>query len=52
MNGREPTEKEIYDYMKEFNENYYCAREKLRDDAYGGKPPYGFQSWGDYWKSY
>lgn len=48
----EPTEKEIYAYMKTHPENYYNARERLREKAYGGKPPHGFQSWGDYWKSY
>ena len=50
--GREPTEQEIQEYMKENNENYYNARERLRENAYGGKPPGGYRSWGDYWKSY
>ena len=48
----EPTEEEIRRYMKENNENYYNARERLREHAYGGKPPGGYSSWGDYWKSY
>lgn len=50
---REPTNNEIEEYMKNNNENYYTAREVLRERAYGGKydkPP--GQSWGDYWKSY
>jgi hypothetical protein len=51
----EPTDKEIEKYMKEHNENYYAAREVLRERAYGKK--YGndkpaHQSWGDYWKGY
>jgi hypothetical protein len=50
--GKEPSDKEIQDYMREHNENYYNSRERLREKAYGGKPPEGFQSWGDYWKSY
>ena len=50
--GKEPTKKEIEKYMKEHNTSYYNAREKLREYAYGGKPPGGHQSWGDYWKSY
>lgn len=48
--GKEPTDLEIRELMKE-GESYYSAREKLREKAYGGKPPYGYQSWGDYWKS-
>ena len=52
LSGREPTEQEIQEYMKENNENYYNARERLRENAYGGKPPGGYRSWGDYWKSY
>lgn len=46
----EPNNDEIEKYMKEHNENYYCSREKLREEAYGGKPPQGFGSWGDFWK--
>jgi hypothetical protein len=30
---------------------FYTAREELRDEWYGGKPPHGHASWGDYWKS-
>ena len=48
----EPTEQEIQDYMRKHNENWYNSRERLREKAYGGKPPMGFSSWGDYWKSY
>lgn len=47
----EPSEEEIRDYMKENNESFYAARERLREIAYGGKAPEGYQSWGDYWKS-
>lgn len=40
--------------MNSNNLNYYTARERLRELAYGGK--YGhekspYQSWGDFWKS-
>ena len=51
-NVLEPTEKEIRDLMTSTNDSYYSARETLRERAYGNKVPYGFQSWGDYWKSY
>lgn len=48
-----PTEKQIRDYMKSHKgHSYYTAREKLREEAYGGKPPAGYTSWGMYWKSY
>lgn len=50
--SREPTLEEIYKLMREQNLDFYNAREKLREKAYGGKPPEGFQSWGDYWKAY
>lgn len=51
--GKEPTDKEIFDYVKKHpGESHYSARETLRERAYGGKPPDGFQSWGDYWKAY
>jgi hypothetical protein len=49
----EPTESQIQNRMTETNENYYNARENLREEAYGethSKSP--GQSWGDYWKSY
>lgn len=51
MEGKEPTKEEIEAYMEETGENYYNSREKLRELAYGGKPPNGHKSWGDYWKS-
>lgn len=46
--SREPTLEEIHKLMKENNMDFYNAREK----TYGGKPPTGYSSWGDYWKSY
>lgn len=49
---KEPTAREIKAFMEANGENYYNAREQLREKAYGGKPPGGYQSWGDYWKSY
>jgi len=49
---KEPTEDEIKKRMKETGERFYDARERLREAAYGRKPPYGFASWGDYWKQY
>ncbi len=52
-NNVEPTEDEIRVYMRNNKkESYYTAREKLREKAYGGNPPTGYASWGDYWKSY
>lgn len=52
LQGKEPSNNEIADYMKKHSdESFYSAREKLREEAYGGKPPHGFQSWGDYWKA-
>ena len=52
-NSLEPTDDEIWEYMRNNKfETYYTAREKLREKAYGGKPPDGYGSWGDYWKSY
>jgi hypothetical protein len=50
--GREPTEDEIIDYMRLHNEHYYNARERLREQQYGGLPPEGYSCWGDFWKSY
>lgn len=47
--GREPTEDEILKYMADNNENYYNAGERLREDQYGGLPPDGYTSWGDFW---
>lgn len=51
--GTEPTEEDIRQFIKKSDgmESYYTAREKLREKSYGGKPPGGYQSWGDYWKS-
>jgi len=49
---KEPTKEDIQAKMDETGISFYEAREKLRELAYGGKPPYGFSSWGDYWKSY
>jgi hypothetical protein len=49
----EPTESQIRNRMTTTGENYYNARENLREEAYGekySKSP--GQSWGDYWKSY
>ena len=48
--NREPTDDEIKKHMKNNNENYYNSREKLREESYGGKPPMGYRSWGDYHK--
>jgi hypothetical protein len=48
----EPSDEEIRLHMQEHKgESYYTAREKLRRKAYGGNPPFGFSSWGDYFKS-
>jgi hypothetical protein len=49
--NREPTTIEIQSCMAENKLTYYGAREFLREQSYGGKPPEGFQSWGDYHKS-
>lgn len=52
VEGKEPSQDEIAKWMKDSSESsYYAAREQLREKAYGGKPPNGCQSWGDYWKS-
>jgi hypothetical protein len=50
--GKEPSENEIREYMGYSGFDYYNARETLRELAYGGKPPGGYSSWGDYWKAY
>ena len=50
--SKEPTAEEIRDYAKRNGYSHYTARERLREQAYGGKPPNGYRSWGDYWKSY
>lgn len=49
-NCREPSEEDINSLMKSANLSYYGARERLREESYGGKPPSGYSSWGDYWK--
>ncbi|MDF2434766.1 MAG: hypothetical protein JWP44_4397 [Mucilaginibacter sp.] len=49
--GIEPTSEEILAYQAETGENWYNAREELREKAYGGKPPFG-GSWGNFWKNY
>ena len=50
---KEPREDEIFEYIKKHpGESYYTAREILRNKAYGGTPPNGYGSWGDFWKSY
>jgi hypothetical protein len=49
--SKEPTIEDVTSRMKLTGENYYNARERLREEAYGGKPPDGYSSWGDYWKS-
>ena len=51
-NGTEPSSEEIEAFMKANNMDFYNARERLQEAAYGGKPPGGYSSWGDYWKSY
>ena len=50
----EPTEQEIQKRMEQSGQDYYNAREYLRDLAYREKYPDKSpnQSWGDYWKSY
>jgi len=48
----EPTDKDIQARMETTGEIYYNARERLREQVYGGKPPDGFVSWGEYWKNY
>lgn len=49
--GKEPDHEQIIQHMQQHKENYYNSREQLRELAYGGKPPGGYASWGDYWKS-
>ncbi len=51
-NGVEPSEQKIREYMRIYQTNWYSAREKAREDAYGGRPPSGFTDWGTYWKCY
>lgn len=53
MNNNEPSNDEIEAFLKEHPEHsWYTAREFLREQAYGGKPPAGFADWGTYWKCY
>lgn len=53
LEGGEPSQEEILEFMKiNSGESFYSAREKLREIAYGGKPPNGFDSWGTYWKCF
>jgi hypothetical protein len=48
-----PAEEKIQLYLREHPElDYYNAREILRNLAYGGSPPGGYKTWGDYWKAY
>ena len=49
---KEPTEEQIKHLVLNSTHSYYTAREYLRELSYGGKPPNGYRSWGDYWKSY
>lgn len=49
--GKEPEHEQIIQHMQQHNEDYYNSREQLRELQYGGKPPIGYASWGDYWKS-
>jgi len=48
----EPTEEQIRQRMKDTGLDWYNVREQLREEKYGEKPPAGYQSCGDYWKSY
>ena len=50
--GKEPSPEEVAQSMQDDALSFYEAREQLREKAYGGKPPGGYASWGDYWKSY
>ena len=52
VSGKEPSHKIIREKSRREGTSHYQARETLREQAYGGKPPNGHQSWGDYWKSY
>ena len=50
---QEPLPELIQKYMQDNpGLGFYASRERLREQAYGGKAPNGFQSWGDYWKTY
>lgn len=52
INGQEPSNEEIAEHSFNTGLNWYNAREELRNKAYGGLPPEGYSSWGDYWKNY
>lgn len=53
LKGEEPTHLEIKAYMDSNpGESFYSVRELLREKAYGGKPPNGCYSWGEFWKNY
>jgi hypothetical protein len=45
----EPTGEEIQKLVSE-GYTYYGAREMARNNAYGGLPPDGYDTWGDFWK--
>lgn len=50
---RHPSDSDVFDHMKEHpSKSFYSAREDLRNEAFGGLPPIGYESWGDFWKSY
>ena len=51
LEAEEPTKEEIEKLMVVSGLDYYNARERLRNDSYG-KLPHGYNSWGDYWKSF
>ena len=52
LQGIEPTKEQVEILMKNNpKHSFYTAREELQEKAYGGKPPHGYASWGDYWKS-
>ena len=51
LEAEEPTKEEIEKLMTVSDLDYYNARERLRNESYG-KLPYGYSSWGDYWKNY
>lgn len=52
IEGKEPEEEEIWAYIGQHRGiSYWNAREALRELAYGGKPPEGYTSWGEYWKN-
>ena len=48
----EPTNREIMWFAEKTGLTQYGAREKIREAIHGGPSPSGYDSWGDYWKSY